>query len=64
MARNTEKVGKLEMHTVGPWVWQKNWKLWKMRNTHCRMWYMARDSEKSGKWEMHTVGPGIWREYF
>ena len=26
MARNTEKRGKWEMHTVGPAIWWKNWK--------------------------------------
>jgi hypothetical protein len=26
MARNTEKLGKWEMHTVGPGIWQKKTK--------------------------------------
>jgi hypothetical protein len=29
----TEKRDKWEMHTVGPVIWQKNWKSWKMRIT-------------------------------
>jgi len=28
------------MHTVGPEVWRKIWKSWKIRNTHCRTWNM------------------------
>ena len=23
------------MHTIGPGIWQANWKTWKMRNTPC-----------------------------
>jgi len=26
------------MHTLGPGVWQENWKSWKKRNTQCRTW--------------------------
>ena len=48
--------------TIEPGIWRENWKSWKRRNTHSRMWNMTRKIEKSGKWEMHTVGPGIWLE--
>jgi hypothetical protein len=78
MARKTQKLGKCEMHTVGPGVCRDNGKSWKMRKTHCKTWNVARNTEKHekwemnlkyggktenhGKWETHTVGPGIRRE--
>jgi len=62
MARNTEKGGKWKIHTVGPVVWQENWKSWKMRNTYSRTWNMARNSEKREKCERITEGPVIWGE--
>ena len=34
----TEKREKWEMHTVGPGIWQENWKSWKMRITLVRWW--------------------------
>jgi hypothetical protein len=46
IARNTEKVGKWEMHTLGSVIWWENFKSWKMRNTHCRTWNMSRYTEK------------------
>ena len=45
----TEKREKWEMHSVGPGIWQENWKSRKMRNTHFRTWNMARKTEKGGK---------------
>ena len=30
------------MHTVGPGLWQENWKTWKMRHKHYLTWNMAR----------------------
>ena len=44
MVRNSEKVEKLEIHTLGPGVWQEYRKSWKMRNTNCRIWNTARNS--------------------
>ena len=38
MARNTEKREKWEMHILGPVIWRKNCKRWKIRNAHCRTW--------------------------
>ena len=61
MAKNTEKHGPWEMHTVGPGIWKK-WKSWKMSNAHFMTWNMARGTEKLWKWELHTIGPGIWGE--
>jgi hypothetical protein len=45
MARNPEK-NNIEMHTVGPRVWQENLKSLKMRNIVYRTWNMARNTEK------------------
>ena len=56
MAKNTEKHGPWEMHTVGPGIWKK-WKSWKMSNAHFMTWNIARGTEKRWKWEMHTLGP-------
>ena len=42
MARNTEKREKWEMHILGPVIWRKNCKRWKIRNAHCRTWNMVR----------------------
>jgi hypothetical protein len=54
----TEKSEKWLMHTVGPGIWRENWKSWKMRNTHFRMWYMARKTEKGEKFR--NVLCGTW----
>ena len=43
MARNTEKHGKWETHTVEHGIRWKSLKTWKMRNAHCRTWYMGRN---------------------
>ena len=61
MAKNTEKHGPWEIHTVGPGIWKK-WKSWKMSNAHFMTWNMARGTEKLWKWELHTIGPGSWGE--
>ena len=45
MVRNSEKVEKLEIHTLGPGVWQEYRKSCKMRNTNCRIWNTARNSD-------------------
>ena len=58
MARNTEKVGKRERHTVGPALCVENRKSWKMRNTHCRTWNMARNTEKT--WKTRNEHCRIW----
>uniref|UniRef100_A0A0V1KKQ9 Uncharacterized protein n=1 Tax=Trichinella nativa TaxID=6335 RepID=A0A0V1KKQ9_9BILA len=62
MARNTEKRGNREMHSVGPGdleYGEKTEKLRKkMRHRHGLTWNMARNIEKHEKLEMHTVGPG------
>jgi hypothetical protein len=60
MARNTEKREKWEMHILGPVIWRKNCKRWKIRNAHCRTWNMVRNTEYRGKREMLTVGTIIW----
>ena len=58
-ARNTEKGGKWEMHTVGPGIWRENGKILQMKNTHCRTWNMARNTQKREKWEKYFEGPGL-----
>ena len=62
IAINNEKLGKIEMHTVGPGERQENWKLLKMINTHCRTWNMARKIQKHEKWEIDTIGFGLWQK--
>jgi hypothetical protein len=54
----TEKRRKWEMHTVGPGLWQENWKSRKMRNTYFRTWNVARKTEKGGKFR--NVNCGTW----
>ena len=62
MSKTSVKLEKWEMHTLEPRLWRVNWKSWKMRNRHCRIWNVTRNTEKREKWEMHTVEPGEWRE--
>ena len=57
MVGNTEKGGKWEMHTVGPEIWQENWKFWKMCNTQNRNWNVGRNTQRHGKWEIQNVWP-------
>jgi hypothetical protein len=37
------------MQTVGPGIWQDNWKIFKMRHKHSMTWNMERNTEKLGK---------------
>ena len=56
---------KRETHKVGPGIWRETLKMWKMRNTPCRILNMARkpkNVEKETHTHTHTVGPGIWQE--
>ena len=46
MAGNTQKRGKLEMHTVGPGISLSKLKIMEMTNMHCRRCNMARNSEQ------------------
>jgi hypothetical protein len=55
MERNTEKGEKLEMHIVGPGIWRKTRKTWKIRHKLCTTWSEARNTEKGGKGKMQTV---------
>ena len=43
MARNSEKLGKLEKLTVRPGICRETVRNWKMRNAHCKTWNMARE---------------------
>ena len=61
-AKNTEKHGKWELHTVRPGICWENWK--KVENENCTLWDLeyGENTEKCGKWDTQTLGPGIWRE--
>ena len=52
MARNTEKGGKWEMHTVGPGIWREidNFGKWKTHTEGREIWW-----EKLKKGEIHTL---------
>jgi len=54
----TEKPEKWQMHTVGPGIWQENWKSRKMINTHFRTWNMARKTEQV--WKFRNVHCRTW----
>ena len=62
MGRNTQKRGKLEIHTIGHGIWHKKiWKTWRMREKHCRAWNMGRKLKITEN-EKHIVGSEIWQE--
>ena len=41
---------------------KKQWKTWKIRNSHCRTWNMVRKLKKLGKWDTNTVSPVKWKK--
>jgi hypothetical protein len=43
------KIGRGDMHTVGPGVLGENSKMLTMRHKHCMTCKMARNTEKDGK---------------
>ena len=62
MAKNTEKRGKWETHTVRPGLSCETLK--KVQNEKCTLFDLeyGKNTEKHGTWEMHTVGSGIWKK--
>ena len=57
MAKNTEKFGKCEMHTVGAGIWQENRKNVEKREMHnagLGKW-QKKNPGKCGKWDTYTV---------
>ena len=61
MVRNSEKREIREIHTVGPGLWQENWKTWKMRHKRFIIWNMVKNTQKRKKLEKH-YGSGLWRK--
>ena len=62
MARNTQKHGKLEMHTVGSGIWRE--KLKNEENKKCTLQELeyGEKTEKCRKEKTHTAGHIIWLE--
>ena len=49
------------MHTVGPGLWQGNFKKWKRRHKHGLTWTIPKNTQKRKKLEKH-YGSGLWRK--
>ena len=58
----TDKREKWEMHTVGPGIWQENWKSWKWEICTLGREICWGKRKKVENLEMPTVGRGIWQE--
>ena len=48
------KKKKRETHKVGPGIWRETLKMWKMRNTPCRILNMARNRKTWKRRHTHT----------
>ena len=55
MVRKSEKREKWEMHTVGPGLWQGNFKKWKRRHKH-GLPGLYRKTLKNVKNQKYTIG--------
>ena len=62
MARNTKKLGKGEIHTLGNGIWQKTLKNMKNEKHTLQDQDYGEETEKRCKNKMHNVGPRIWQE--
>ena len=49
------------MHTVGPGLWQGNFKKWKRRQKHGLTWTIPKNTQKRKKLEIHYRS-GVWRK--
>ena len=57
MARNTEKGGKWEMHTVGPGLWQEidNFGKWETHTVGCEIWQETQKNLKNDKYTLYDL---------
>ena len=58
MVRKSEKREKWEIHTVGPGLWQGNFKMWKRRHKHGLTWTIQKNTQKRKKLEIIGVEYG------